>query len=68
MDNETTTLASNIAKLIDDSKRRLLYQKPTKQTKVVDTQAANLVKTLIPDSNENWPPPQLKKPPQQKEE
>ena len=54
MDNEATTLASNIAKLVDDSKRRLLFLKPTQKAKGVDTQAANLIKPLIPDSNENW--------------
>ena len=54
MDNEATTFASNIAKLVDDSKRRLPFLKPTKKAKGVDTQAANLIKPLIPDSNENW--------------
>ena len=53
-DNESSTLASNIARIVVDSLRRLLFQKPLKITKGTDSQAANLIKKLVPDSDENW--------------
>ena len=54
IDNESTTLASNIVKLVVESKRRLLFLKPLKITTGIDSQAANLVKKLVPNSNEDW--------------
>ena len=53
-DNESTTLASNIAKLVTESIRRLFFQKPLKTSTEVDNTAPRLVAKLVPNSTENW--------------